>query len=246
MFPPPASPCIGLCQLDPLTGLCAGCARSGPEIGAWRDGDAAFRAAVWEEIPARAPRLGLRAWLLPWGSEEILGFLARSLKAGGACALGFGAAGVFRGPPDRVARDGDALLALTATAGLRLEADPFARAFGTPDGVVALGLPRARLGPAAAAAGPDARALRPQDRGAPLADLGSARPGGRISRRGATLVVETPLGRVETLLGRVETLAGAAWDETALPPLPGVYSCCALLLPAGGIPPAAGARRPGS
>lgn len=239
MFPPPASPCIGLCQLDPLTGLCAGCARSGPEIGAWRDGDAAFRAAVWEEIPARAPRLGLRAWLLPWGSEEILGFLARSLKAGGACALGFGAAGVFRGPPDQVARDGDALLALTATAGLRLEADPFARAFGAPGGVVALGLPRARLGPAAAAAGPDARALRPQDRGAPLADLGAARPGGRISRRGAALVVETPLGRVETP-------AGAAWDETALPPLPGVYSCCALLLPAGGIPPATGARRAGS
>lgn len=236
MFAPPASPCIGLCQLDAATGLCAGCARSGAEIGAWRDADAAFRAAVWEEIPARAPRLGLRAWLLPWGSEEILGFLARSLGAGGACALGFGAAGAFRGPPERIARDGDALLALTATAGLRLEADPFVRAFGTSGGVVALGLPRARLGPAAPAAGPDARALRPQDRGAACVGLGAARPGGRIFRRGETLVVETPLGRVESP-------AGAAWDETALPPLPGVYICCALILPAGGIPPATGARR---
>lgn len=245
MFPPPASPCIGLCQLDSATGLCAGCARSGAEIGAWRDATDAFRAAVWDEIPSRAPRIGLGAWLLPWGSEAILGFVTQSLGAGGACALGFGPAGVFRGPPDRIVRDGAAVLALTAEAGLRLTADPFVRAFGGPGGAVALGLPRARLGattPASGpASGPDAGALRPEDRGRQRADLGAARPGGRISRRGARLVVETPLGRVESP-------AGAAWAETALPPLPGVYVGCALILPAAAHFPATrpADARPGS
>ncbi len=29
------SPCIGTCVLDPKTGFCTGCFRTGDEIGAW-------------------------------------------------------------------------------------------------------------------------------------------------------------------------------------------------------------------
>jgi uncharacterized protein len=29
------SPCVGICRLDPVTGLCAGCMRTPAEIEAW-------------------------------------------------------------------------------------------------------------------------------------------------------------------------------------------------------------------
>jgi len=29
------SPCIGICRIDPATGLCAGCARTLEEIAGW-------------------------------------------------------------------------------------------------------------------------------------------------------------------------------------------------------------------
>jgi hypothetical protein len=32
---PIVSPCIGVCQLDPASGLCRGCLRSTDEIAAW-------------------------------------------------------------------------------------------------------------------------------------------------------------------------------------------------------------------
>ncbi|SDG87663.1 DUF1289 domain-containing protein [Roseospirillum parvum] len=47
------SPCIGVCELDPTDRLCKGCQRSGSEIGAWRDGDAQTRAAIWAHIRQR-------------------------------------------------------------------------------------------------------------------------------------------------------------------------------------------------
>jgi predicted Fe-S protein YdhL (DUF1289 family) len=31
----PASPCIKVCKIDPRTGWCIGCLRTGAEIGAW-------------------------------------------------------------------------------------------------------------------------------------------------------------------------------------------------------------------
>lgn len=32
---PVKSPCIGVCVLDPVSGYCIGCFRTGDEIGAW-------------------------------------------------------------------------------------------------------------------------------------------------------------------------------------------------------------------
>lgn len=38
---PIVSPCIGVCEIDPQSGLCRGCMRTGDEIAAWpRAGDA--------------------------------------------------------------------------------------------------------------------------------------------------------------------------------------------------------------
>jgi predicted Fe-S protein YdhL (DUF1289 family) len=57
--PPPApgepvgSPCINVCRIDPLSGLCLGCWRSLDEIAAWSTLDATARRAVWLQLPAR-------------------------------------------------------------------------------------------------------------------------------------------------------------------------------------------------
>ncbi len=50
---PPASPCIRLCQLDPATGWCIGCGRTGAEIGAWTAMNATQKQALLGELPAR-------------------------------------------------------------------------------------------------------------------------------------------------------------------------------------------------
>jgi predicted Fe-S protein YdhL (DUF1289 family) len=47
------SPCTGICQIDPATGWCVGCARTLDEIVRWGTTDAADRAAVMAELPAR-------------------------------------------------------------------------------------------------------------------------------------------------------------------------------------------------
>jgi predicted Fe-S protein YdhL (DUF1289 family) len=48
-----ASPCIGICALDPRTGWCEGCARTIDEIAAWGALDDATRRAVLQRLPAR-------------------------------------------------------------------------------------------------------------------------------------------------------------------------------------------------
>lgn len=47
------TPCIKLCKLDPATGLCRGCLRTGAEIAAWRDADAARRKHILQEVAFR-------------------------------------------------------------------------------------------------------------------------------------------------------------------------------------------------
>jgi predicted Fe-S protein YdhL (DUF1289 family) len=47
------SPCTGLCVLDPKSGLCRGCGRSGAEIAAWPRMPDAARRALLAELPAR-------------------------------------------------------------------------------------------------------------------------------------------------------------------------------------------------
>jgi predicted Fe-S protein YdhL (DUF1289 family) len=47
------SPCTKLCQLDPRTGWCLGCGRTGEEIGAWLAMGDAQRSALVATLPER-------------------------------------------------------------------------------------------------------------------------------------------------------------------------------------------------
>jgi len=51
------SPCVKLCVIHPEERLCVGCYRSIEEISGWSRMTPAARAAVIEDLPARAPRL---------------------------------------------------------------------------------------------------------------------------------------------------------------------------------------------
>jgi hypothetical protein len=52
------SPCIGVCRLDPETGLCAGCLRTPDEIAAWPAADTAGRMAILTVLKARRRAAG--------------------------------------------------------------------------------------------------------------------------------------------------------------------------------------------
>ena len=47
------SPCVKICVIHPETRLCAGCARSIDEIGAWSRMSPEERRAVMDELPTR-------------------------------------------------------------------------------------------------------------------------------------------------------------------------------------------------
>ena len=47
------SPCIGVCRLDPISGLCAGCMRTLDEIALWPTADEAERLAIVQRLRAR-------------------------------------------------------------------------------------------------------------------------------------------------------------------------------------------------
>jgi hypothetical protein len=56
---PPASPCIGICLVDPATRQCRGCLRTVDEIARWYDASAAEKHAMLAVLAARrreAPR----------------------------------------------------------------------------------------------------------------------------------------------------------------------------------------------
>ncbi|MGF1641160.1 MAG: DUF1289 domain-containing protein [Rhodospirillales bacterium] len=50
---PVLSPCVGICVLDAETGLCCGCLRNGPEIGAWRDASEPQRREILRRVALR-------------------------------------------------------------------------------------------------------------------------------------------------------------------------------------------------
>jgi predicted Fe-S protein YdhL (DUF1289 family) len=52
------SPCIGVCRLDPATGLCAGCMRTTAEIAAWPAADSAERLAIVLRLRERRRAVG--------------------------------------------------------------------------------------------------------------------------------------------------------------------------------------------
>lgn len=53
---PVDSPCIDVCRLDPVSGLCESCLRTMDEIAGWRRMSDAERRAVLDRLPARRPQ----------------------------------------------------------------------------------------------------------------------------------------------------------------------------------------------
>jgi uncharacterized protein len=51
------SPCILVCTLDPATGWCLGCGRTGDEIARWTAMTDTGRDAVMQALPERMARL---------------------------------------------------------------------------------------------------------------------------------------------------------------------------------------------
>ncbi len=54
------SPCIRVCVVHPVEGICIGCYRSVEEIAGWSRMAPEARRALMAELPARAPRLARR------------------------------------------------------------------------------------------------------------------------------------------------------------------------------------------
>jgi predicted Fe-S protein YdhL (DUF1289 family) len=54
---PVPSPCIKVCKMSPVTGLCEGCLRTIDEIVAWGRADDDSKRAVWAEIRRREEQI---------------------------------------------------------------------------------------------------------------------------------------------------------------------------------------------
>lgn len=54
------SPCVKLCSVHPVVGLCVGCMRSIEEIRDWSRMQPETRRAIMAELPGRAPRFSQR------------------------------------------------------------------------------------------------------------------------------------------------------------------------------------------
>jgi hypothetical protein len=52
------SPCVGVCRLDPVSGLCAGCMRTLDEIASWPTADDAERLAIVLNLRVRRRAAG--------------------------------------------------------------------------------------------------------------------------------------------------------------------------------------------
>ena len=50
---PPASPCLGICLMDPATRMCRGCLRTIDEIRAWYEASAAEKRAILTRLDER-------------------------------------------------------------------------------------------------------------------------------------------------------------------------------------------------
>lgn len=59
LIPSRLSPCTGICTIDPASGLCAGCGRTGAEISLWASLTDDARRAIMDGLAERMERAGL-------------------------------------------------------------------------------------------------------------------------------------------------------------------------------------------
>jgi len=62
------TPCIKTCVIDPVTGFCIGCGRTGAEIGGWIDMGPGERHMVIAGLPERLKTMTSRAARRPGGA----------------------------------------------------------------------------------------------------------------------------------------------------------------------------------
>jgi predicted Fe-S protein YdhL (DUF1289 family) len=55
----PPSPCVSVCQMDPMTGYCVGCLRTIDEIRDWIISTPDERQKILDQLPGRKERSGL-------------------------------------------------------------------------------------------------------------------------------------------------------------------------------------------
>jgi predicted Fe-S protein YdhL (DUF1289 family) len=55
------SPCVKICVIDPGTGFCQGCGRTGAEIGAWMSFSPAERRQIMAGLPERMKLIAARS-----------------------------------------------------------------------------------------------------------------------------------------------------------------------------------------
>lgn len=180
-----ASPCVGICELDPVSGLCVGCARDRDEIAAWRDLDPVHRQRIWSELPHRRWPRPVVWRLLPWTARLALdrfAFLSRVPGAAWSMGVWGAVAELVRATGERLQTrfTGDALILRTRGGRMRVEPHPGLRVFELDAGRdrparLVLTMHRSRLAPAPSVVtelGPDRDSLVESARDHVLFDLG--------------------------------------------------------------------------
>ncbi len=206
------SPCIGVCRLDEPSGLCLGCARTAGEIAGWSSMGEAARDALWEQLPDRLQSLGVRIRLAPWTGEEILAWVAGSVRdKQGTWVVGApGASAAFPLTDERDLRvdaDAEGVTIRAPDASFRLAASDKLRAIVFADGPVVLGFPKVRISLARfselTALGADFDAIDAEHRAQDLFDLGLGRQFSRFCLRTSDA----------SLLTTLRGLKGRRWTE---------------------------------
>jgi uncharacterized protein len=59
------SPCVNVCQMDPVRGVCLGCCRTLDEIARWGGMDDSQQARLLAELPERRRRLNIPEIAVP-------------------------------------------------------------------------------------------------------------------------------------------------------------------------------------
>lgn len=193
------SPCTGICRLDPGTGYCEGCGRTGNEVAEWAQASGPRREQIWRALPGRLVELERTTGRLPCNTAQIADFIERTIhRAEGAWLLGVhGAVGEFLRDADEPlawSRTGGLVEAVTPRAALRLELDSRVLALGSPEdarsdrlGPIVLAVPhsafRLPVAGALTALGRDREAIRPQAAEAHLFDVGIGRDAARFCIR---------------------------------------------------------------
>ncbi len=62
VLPEIPTPCVGVCRLDPDTGLCEGCLRTGGEIAVWGSASNAQRLEIVQRLRERRRARGITSW----------------------------------------------------------------------------------------------------------------------------------------------------------------------------------------